>query len=139
MVTLSSRELGGYMVRINYMRIGLIIGVICLILIIGCSGPQKSNEAIESVAPELPSASAEPSQIIIVEIPEEPTQEITTESSPLPVGTEKHPDITDGSPESTQIIQPTQPAVKSGLVATNPSLVQLSAGKPQLVEFFAFW
>jgi hypothetical protein len=31
------------------------------------------------------------------------------------------------------------PPVKTGLEATNPSSVVLASGKPQLVEFFAFW
>ena len=31
------------------------------------------------------------------------------------------------------------PPVKIGLEATNPSTVVLASGKPQLVEFFAFW
>jgi len=31
------------------------------------------------------------------------------------------------------------PPVKTGLEATNPSTVVLASGKPQLVEFFAFW
>lgn len=34
---------------------------------------------------------------------------------------------------------PTPHAVKTELAATDPSTVQLAAGKPQLVEFFAFW
>ena len=31
------------------------------------------------------------------------------------------------------------PPVKTGLEATHPSTVILASGKPQLVEFFAFW
>jgi hypothetical protein len=31
------------------------------------------------------------------------------------------------------------PPPKTGLEATNPSTVVLGAGKPQLIEFFAFW
>lgn len=31
------------------------------------------------------------------------------------------------------------PPVKTGLEATNPSMVNLATGKPQLIEFFAFW
>lgn len=30
-------------------------------------------------------------------------------------------------------------AVKTALEATDPATVQLAAGKPQLIEFFAFW
>ncbi|HLE50649.1 MAG TPA: hypothetical protein VI755_01210 [Anaerolineales bacterium] len=31
------------------------------------------------------------------------------------------------------------PPVKEGLEASDPATVQLASGKPQLVEFFAFW
>lgn len=36
---------------------------------------------------------------------------------------------------------PSEPTanIKAGLVATDPTTVTLAAGKPQLVEFFAFW
>ncbi|MBI5565936.1 MAG: hypothetical protein HY870_13660 [Chloroflexi bacterium] len=34
---------------------------------------------------------------------------------------------------------PTRKAVKAELEATDPGTVQLAAGKPQFVEFFAFW
>jgi hypothetical protein len=33
----------------------------------------------------------------------------------------------------------TKPAPRTELEATDPTMVTLSAGKPQLVEFFAFW
>ena len=34
---------------------------------------------------------------------------------------------------------PTKKPVKTELEATDPATVQLAAGKPHLVEFFAFW
>jgi hypothetical protein len=34
---------------------------------------------------------------------------------------------------------PTKKLVKAALEATDPGTVQLVAGKPQFVEFFAFW
>ncbi|MBP7689309.1 MAG: hypothetical protein KA765_15440 [Thermoflexales bacterium] len=36
-------------------------------------------------------------------------------------------------------VVPTRKPVKSELEATDPGTVQLAAGKPQFVEFFAFW
>lgn len=42
-------------------------------------------------------------------------------------------------PTETAEAAPTPHAVKAELEATDPSTVQLAAGKPQLVEFFAFW
>jgi hypothetical protein len=34
---------------------------------------------------------------------------------------------------------PTRKPVKAELEATDPETAQLAAGKPQFVEFFAFW
>lgn len=59
------------------------------------------------------------------------------------------PDLTLISPGLSPMVQKTplalteesKPtlAVKADLEATDPSSVQLAAGYPQLVEFFAFW
>jgi hypothetical protein len=32
-----------------------------------------------------------------------------------------------------------EPVVKTDFVPTNPNQVRLAAGKPQFIEFFAFW
>jgi hypothetical protein len=32
-----------------------------------------------------------------------------------------------------------RPTPRTGLEATNPSNVKLASGKPQLVEYFAYW
>jgi hypothetical protein len=46
--------------------------------------------------------------------------------------------VSDGNPyPSPEVAVP--PPVKTGLEATNPSTVNLATGKPQLIEFFAFW
>lgn len=36
-------------------------------------------------------------------------------------------------------VAPATPEIKENFVATDPSTVNLSLGRPQLVEFFAFW
>jgi hypothetical protein len=33
----------------------------------------------------------------------------------------------------------TEPVIKTEFTPTDPATVNLAAGKPQLVEFFAFW
>lgn len=51
------------------------------------------------------------------------------------------------TPTSVQTLAPTSAAptetrlreIKADFVATDPGTVQLAAGKPQLVEFFAVW
>jgi len=35
--------------------------------------------------------------------------------------------------------QPTPPVIETHFTPTDPATVNLAAGKPQLVEFFAFW
>jgi hypothetical protein len=49
---------------------------------------------------------------------------------PPPVEASPYP-----APESAQA----RPTPRTELEATDPSTVQLAAGSPQLVEFFAFW
>ena len=62
---------------------------------------------------------------------EEPTQEPTSvRESP------EKPTIDSAQPT---VIEPLVPTPREGLEATDPSTVVLAAGKPTLVEFFAFW
>jgi hypothetical protein len=42
-------------------------------------------------------------------------------------------------PAAAPTVAPTPKPVKAELEATDPTTVQLAAGKPHLVEFFAFW
>jgi hypothetical protein len=51
---------------------------------------------------------------------------------PSPTLTAGYPGPDFETPAATQVL-------KTGLVATDPGTVQLASGKPQLVEFFAFW
>lgn len=65
-----------------------------------------------------------------------PAQSVTTESvSPDPTNHVILPNVNVApNPEATKA-----PAVKTELEATNPATVSMASGKPQLVEFFAFW
>ena len=48
-----------------------------------------------------------------------------------------HPE--EGAGEAAQAPQAPTPTVRAGLHATDPNGVVLAAGRPTLVEFFAFW
>lgn len=48
-------------------------------------------------------------------------------------------DVPAAMPTEAPTAAPTKKPVKTELEATDPATVQLAAGKPQLVEFFAFW
>jgi thiol-disulfide isomerase/thioredoxin len=43
------------------------------------------------------------------------------------------------TPTSTRTPLPAPPWVSARLSATNPRTVQIASGKPQLIEFFAYW
>ena len=42
-------------------------------------------------------------------------------------------------PEPTEVALPPPPAFSEEITATDPQTVVLGAGKPQVLEFFAFW
>jgi hypothetical protein len=69
-----------------------------------------------------------------------------TSSTPAPLLPEPGPALS----EPTAVVEvspapvnepppPVKPTPRAQLAATDPSQVVLAAGKPQLVEFFAFW
>lgn len=43
------------------------------------------------------------------------------------------------APTEAPAAAPTKKPIKTELEATDPTTVKLAAGRPQLVEFFAFW
>lgn len=64
-----------------------------------------------------------------------PTQE--AQGASVPTGSPA-----EGSTEESVVApteEPQKPELKTGLVATDPVSVNLTSGKPTLVEFFAFW
>ena len=64
------------------------------------------------------------------------TAEQETDDTPVP--TQEQSAAQEPEP---QIDEPAEvkPTPKSGLVATDPTTVNLASGEPKLVEFFAFW
>lgn len=82
-------------------------------------------------------------------LPSQPTSGPTATSAPMDVD-EQAPSSTPASSETdTPASTPTSeaemenagptPTLRVGLQATDPSMVDLAAGGPTLVEFFAFW
>ena len=66
---------------------------------------------------------------------------VTACANAAPVSPSSTPEAQSGDTPSPQVTgAPTQePTVETGFTPSNPAIVKLAAGKPQLVEFFAFW
>jgi hypothetical protein len=127
------------MVMAKQMKKIILIGIFGLLLVAGCSSPQTVDRKNETDSLGLPVIAESPTSAQPDEIPQEPTLDILSEPTQITLEADSTPSITDVSPESPEETQPSQPVVKTGLEATDPSTVQLASGKPQLVEFFAFW
>lgn len=124
--------------------------VVGVLLAAGCSAPQSSeNEQLaETVASvieptesnEMPGETAASSE---EESQEVPTSVPTAEDGDLGEANPPAPtvaDASDGDASPSPVAEEkTPPPLKTALEATNPSTVELGAGKPQLIEFFAFW
>jgi thiol-disulfide isomerase/thioredoxin len=132
-------------------RLALFIGIAGLVLLSACSGGAKTTaitpppQAQEATTGAAPTAYPAPVEQIAPTLPYPyPLPEVNpslSQSSPYPEPTTVAvpPQVTLPTATSTGLAsQPTSTA-SSDLTATDPSTVQLAAGKPQLVEFFAFW
>jgi hypothetical protein len=133
------------------------IGFVLIFVLTACNGttkPESTQELtqeteIQETQPELLS----PTEIPAATITEEPTE--TAEGYPAPASNQSAqiptleggypapeaqlptPENAAGGYPSPELASP--PPLKTELVATNPSTVNLSSGELQLVEFFAFW
>ena len=67
----------------------------------------------------------------------------TQEASGQEVVVEDATEVPVVEPTQVEVVVPTEaipkPELKTALVATDPGDVDLTSGKPTLVEFFAFW
>ena len=92
-------------------------------------------------------ACSQPAPTTQTEALAEPSSPTQTQPGELPTATgEGYPAPQSQAPAATYTPFPypgpgaeKPPAVKEGLEASDPAMVQLASGKPQLVEFFAFW
>jgi hypothetical protein len=122
-------------------------------LAVSACGAQQPTEEIPDAAPVLTEEVLATDAELVLEPPAEsgetevPAQEPVEQTAVNePVETEGYPapgyqfptPTTDGGPYPSPE-QGGAPAVKTGLEATDPAAVVLASGKPQLVEFFAFW
>lgn len=75
-----------------------------------------------------------PTDTAMVQVDPEPRQDAVVESA-------TETPVVGSTPE--EVVVPTnespKPELKTSLVATDPGSVNLTSGKPTLVEFFAFW
>ena len=141
----------------KFSRFILMVGILLIgTLIISACGSQQTPAATEEEA-AVSDESPEPAlEIAMTEAPvetqsgtdvEQPTasptdlpvvdNEVQGEGYPAPGYQWPTPTTNSGVYPSPGEAAP--PPVKTGLEATNPSTVVLASGKPQLVEFFAFW
>ncbi len=72
-------------------------------------------------------------EAVVPIVPDEPTA-TSPSVQELPAVPETAPELPSPTPE----VEEARP-VRQDLAATDPESVQLGAGKPTLVEFFAFW
>jgi hypothetical protein len=68
-----------------------------------------------------------------------PTALTPTAAAPTAIPTLEPPTVLPATEIPATSAPIAVPEVKEEFVATDPSTVQLAAGQPQLVEFFAFW
>ncbi len=100
------------------------------------SPAEHSNEQLVEASPSespeelIPTATAGEAPIITAD---DPPEGYPAPGYPAPIPTA---DV-DPYPSPEEAAAPPPP--KIGLEATHPSTVVLAAGKPQLIEFFAFW
>jgi hypothetical protein len=90
------------------------------------------------------------SPITQVDQPEVTSHQTASEEQSIEVTTQPAASQTADIPDTNQVIMPNievapetepneSPIIKNELEATDPSMVVLASGQPQLVEFFAFW
>lgn len=92
--------------------------ILAALVLVGCSPGVASPLPSDQVEPS-PADTATPAPTVL-----------PTEAAPDPIATPLG--STSAPPEPT-------PTARRGLQATDPGSVVLAAGRPQLVEFFAFW
>ncbi len=100
----------------TWTRSGLM--VLAALVLIGCS-PGLASPPPSTQVQQPPPDTATPLPLVP-----------PTEAAPSPIVTPSEASL--APPEPT-------PTVRKGLHATDPGSVVLASGKPQLVEFFAFW
>lgn len=133
--------------------------IITLLLVSACSGPEAESEtssADESApAAEVQSAEAEPAaeevteaepaeeevateEMAEEEVAETPAEEAVADAEATePPAEEATAESSEDESATAEIGPP--PEFTADLKATNPDNVVLGNGKPQVVEFFAFW
>jgi hypothetical protein len=94
----------------------LVTFTVGLVLLSACAGPVPATPSSDGPGVVEPQAASP-----------------TPTSTPVPEDTQD-----DGEPQAPPAPSAT-PTARPGLEATDPASVDLSSGKPTLLEFFAFW
>ena len=89
--------------------------------------------------PEQPTAAPVETEELVQEPVDEPTVQASGEEEGYPAPGYQFPTPTTAGGAYPVPEQGEAPPVKTSLEATDPATVVLASGKPQLVEFFAFW
>lgn len=92
-------------------RLYVLAGLILVLMMVACSGPQDVSGHRQSSTISTPPVSQVSTPALIADVTAEPEEQFQT----------------------------TEIALKTSLEATDPAEVQLESGNLQLVEFFAFW
>lgn len=133
------------------------IGFVLIFVLTACSGSTKP-EPTQELAQETKIQEIQPEPLSPTEVPTATNTEAATETEegyPAPASDDSAqiPSLEEGYPPPEAQLPPAEnsaggypgpelaspPPLKTELVATDPSTVNLASGELQLVEFFAFW
>jgi hypothetical protein len=103
----------------------VVLTIAVLALLTACNSSSATDLLALGPVQEQPTSPAE----LNIAQDENPPEILTTEIRPTATAL---PTQEDPEPTDSQV-------VKTELEATDPGTVQMASGKPQLVEFFAFW
>lgn len=143
--------------QIKSFKIMIGAGILMIFVLVGCSGsesPEITQELIETdeLTPTQPAPTSIAEKPIATDTNLPSETEIGYPAPGLDQGTQEsildqgYPapeiELSPAGDDSGGYPSPQQaypPPIKTGLVATNPSTVNLASGDLQLIEFFAFW
>ena len=100
--------------------------LLCVSLLLAACAPAIAPQTAQPEAPAQVAAATEKPRV---------TQPASQETPVVSAATDTPAAVPTEEPAAT----PTRKPVKTELEATDPTTVNLAAGRPQLVEFFAFW
>ena len=107
----------------------------CVSLLLAACAPATAPQTAQPEVPAQVAAATEKPRVTQPASQETPVVSAATEPPVVAPTTDTPAAVPTEGPAGT----PTRKPVKTELEATDPTTVNLAAGRPQLVEFFAFW